>query len=321
MEPIRNPSPEYDTTYFASRIEDIASEMLPEGVTLGKGIEVGANLLQLTHERYSENPYHNADHPLNVLRRHWKLMSIIQSILPDKIDNSMYDLSIAPVCGHDVINEPGAPAGENEEKSAEVVYQYMLEADYSEEEAQIGYDMVIGTAVTRNKKGVIVQNNLRKGLQHPLVWVLANADINGIAMEGVPRMVSDALDLYLEFSGTSVKDFLHNPAGATAGAADFFQTQAQFLSDRLAAVDEDLSYYFTEKEKQMLQEAFDEEFTGTTRDAVSAARVLFRFPKMPELIIHSATSGVEDIAGSGAEQLAKVKKHAADLLKRSHDRS
>lgn len=318
MEPIRSiNNPERDVAYYSERIEAIAAEVLPEGISLDKGVGVGARLLQLTHEQYGDNPYHNDEHPLNVLRRHWKLLSIIQTILPDKVDDSMYDLSIAPVCGHDVINELGAPAGQNEEQSAELVQRYMMEAGYKEEESQIGFDMVLGTAVKRNEGGVIVQNNLRTGSKHLLKWVLANADINGIPMEGIPRMVSDALDLYLEFSKTSIKDFLHNPAGATVGASEFFQTQAQFLDDRLAAVDEDLSYYFTGDEKERLQEAFDKEFTGTTRDAVSAARVLFRFPKMPELIIHSALSGAESAVGTGAEQLARVKQHASELLRRS----
>lgn len=309
-----------DTAYFAGRIETLAEEILPAGTSISdKAIAAGAVLLEQTYEAHGDKAlpsyksYHNHEHPLTVLRRDYKLLTIMQTTLPDRFDDSIYDLSTPPTCGHDLVNTPGRPAGENETDSAVIVRQTMLDFGYSQDQAQQGYDMVEGTAVERDEKGAIVQNNLRRGSNNPLKWALANADINGIPMEGIPRMVSDAFDLYLEFSDTPVKDFLRNPAGA----AKFFQTQAQFLEDRLAVVDEDLSYYFSDEEKAALQAAFTEEFTGKTRDAISAARMLFSFPEVPELIISSALSKVDTAVSSGSEQLERVKLHVAELLRRT----
>lgn len=309
----------HDIPYYAARIEILQGKILPPDVSIGRELAAGAMVLTLMYQEHGDKskptykPYHDDEHPLDVLGRDWKILTILQSMLPERFDNSIYGRSMLPALGHDIFNDPEASPGENERRSAEFVRHLMLLVGYSSSDAECGYEMVEGTAVRRDDNGTIIQNNIRQGSKDPLKWALANADINGMPMEGIPTMVSNAFDLYLEFTKTPIKELMHHPAGA----AKFFQTQAKFLHDRLAIIDEDMSYYFTEEEKRLLQRAFEKEFTGTTRDAISATKMLLRFPEMPELIVNSAISKADVAVSAGAEQLDRIKHHVVELLHRT----
>ncbi|HTB49179.1 MAG TPA: hypothetical protein VK712_03795 [Verrucomicrobiae bacterium] len=307
---------------YGARLDALAVELeLPEHALSERGRSVAVTLLEEHWREHGDKsketykPYHGGEHPLDIIGRSWRLIKILAEILPNRFDSLMYELGAIAGAGHDVINKPGAPVGQNERRSAKRTGTLMREAGYGEPEIERVEDAIITTTVTRNAEGVIIQTNMRVGSRDALKPIVAEADINGIIMEGVPTMVRDVFNLFLEFSGGSLEEVFHNPTGA----ADFFRTQAQFLEDRLAVIDQDLGYYFSEKEKDLIQAAYAQEFNGRTRDALAAARVLFRFSKLPEEIIRTALTRTEDMASAGTDRFMQLKHYLVEVLTRSHD--
>ncbi len=309
-----------DMPDYAAQLQTLAVELeIPEDALSERGINVAVTLLEEHWHEHGDKsketykPYHDGEHPMNIVARVWRLIKIIETVIPDRFDSDMYELGMIASAGHDVKNESGLPVGDNERGSAERTGVLMREAGYEEEQITRVQDGIIATTVGRNEDGAIIQTFIRTGSKDLLKFVLAEADINGIIMEGVSTMVRDATNLYLEINHFSLNDFFNEPTRVVT----FLRTQAGFLSDRLAVMDEDLSYYLSDEEKALISGVYDQEFRGHARDALAAARVLLRFSKLPEEMIGLALSKTEDMASSTAERFTQVRRHLVEMLTRS----
>jgi hypothetical protein len=303
----------------AGQIGALLETEVSPGIISDEAVQLAAGLLDKTFQEHGDpgsesyKPYHNVQHELNVLRRSWRLWRLLQEELPDKFDDHGYELVMFAACGHDIFVDNESPPGEDERKSGEYTRDYMIEGGYSEEDADIVYEMIEATAVERDETGTIVQFNIRQGSKYLGKLVLATADTNGIPMEGIPTMIDDGFNLWMEFSKTSVRGLLSDPKGAVG----FMLTQAKYLEDRLDCMDKDLAYYFTDKEVSIIKEVFENEFTGATRDALGAARMLARFPNLAEVAIETSVKTTEKAAGSSWDALESVKGRLAHLLSRT----
>lgn len=303
---------------YINRIKEVATETgIPADAISETEITIGAEMLTRIYYEYgdpdSENykTYHNDQHALNsVLRRGWRLLNLLQETFPEKFSNKDYGLMLFGALGHDIVHGTGGPIGEDERQSGIETTPYMRRAGYGGADCSRVQDMIDATRVAVDAKGSIVQTNIRSGSKDPLKLVLATADINGIAMEGIPTMINDAFNLYMEIYGQTVKDMLKDPRKVI----DFFFTQAKFLDDRLKALDGDFAFYFTEEEVERVKAAYEHEFTGATRDAIGAAEVLHRFPNVGKLLIEEALKATDKVKGSSMENLTSIKKELGRLL-------
>ncbi|MFO0971578.1 MAG: hypothetical protein U0520_04525 [Candidatus Saccharimonadales bacterium] len=93
----------------------------------------------------------------------------------------------------------------------------------------------------------MIQPFVCNGSAEKIKLVLANADVNGIAMGGIGAMIEDATHLFMEQNG-----FLTS-AEVLANAGEFgrfLELQAGFLRDRLNDLEEQIAYYFHDSSDQ-----------------------------------------------------------------------
>lgn len=301
---------------FATKIHELMQE-IPEGVVSEEAVGHAAALLGRMHEAYDDpksssyRPYHNSRHNLSVLRRAWRLWGLFQEKLPERFDDAGYETLLLGACGHELFVEEDTESGKDEKRSGKYTLRYMIGSGYSHEESQRVYCAIEATAVERNAEGSIIQYNVQKGSKDPAKLILAMADINGIPMEGAPTMFEDAMNLYMEFSHTSMKELLHHPKKAT----DFMLTQADFLEDRLNAMPADIAYYFTGEEKQIVEEIFSKEFSGSTREALALASRMKNMPTLAEFAVDKALATTK-----GASNISALPKRFGSLITRFKDK-
>lgn len=276
------------------KIRQLMSETgVPRGVMSDEDIAFSAGLLDEAYKIHGDpasphyKEYHNTEHDFYVLRRAWDVWGALRNRMPDKFDTNGFKLLLFSVCGHDLFLGNEAKEGSDERRSGKFTMRRMLAAGYAPEEGQRVREAIDTTAVKRDEKGRITQYNIRQGSKDPLKFVLAYADINGVPMEGIPTMIRDALNLYMESSGTSLKELSHNPKKALG----LMLTQADFVQDRLDDMDGDIAHYFDGKEREMVKEVLDEKYSRTSREALVLARRMKDLPDLAETAI-KATLGV-----------------------------
>lgn len=157
--------------------------------------------------RYGENsesplPRHNADHGLDVAERAIDLVNLLFEYIPDEYKDNIYELALLVSVSHDWEQLLGN--GENEAASAE----YLIKLIEKTSDEKINNDRfkerssggVFATEFAIDTKGVINQVNLLEGEADPLKFVVAFADINGMAMEGEELMPEELAKLFFEQS-------------------------------------------------------------------------------------------------------------------------
>lgn len=303
-----NEPTEPDKPDYAAEIISIANEFdleLPE-----RAISLATALLQQVYEKYgnpsseSYKPYHNDQHALNVIRRSFRLWSLLLQTLPDKIDAEGSELLLIAGAGHDLVLGSGKDQGYDERESARITARHMRGVGYSEAQTSRVVDAIETTAVVRDDDNNIIQNNIRTGSKDPLRLALATADINGAMMEGRETLIEDALNLYSEHSGIQQNDV------NTSELAHFLKTQEQFINGRLAAIRGDLKHYFTDKEADKVSKAYEREFTASSVETVSLSR------NLPE----TALDMVEKVTKSiGSSAIAPIKGALKTAFRRSKD--
>lgn len=233
MEPLHN-------SYEVERLLNEAYQELPEHIDFTT--ETKEQLAQILNEVADLNAhraYHNHIHAVHVMKRSFIIWRELQNVLPDIFTNDAYELLAIAACGHDKYQQFTQP-GKNERQSAVDSVHHMQNSHTILEQTRV-FEATCTTQVMRDAEGVIVQQFMKTGSRDPLKFVLAVADINGVALEGVPRMVEDAVNLYIEFNDLDISASLW---GHSRDLGKFLQAQASFLRSRLEALSEDIDYYF-----------------------------------------------------------------------------
>ena len=244
--------------------------------------ELDQKLIQVAYEsiqeRYGDSslelyrPYHNHVHGLNVTRRGQVMWRALQAVLPEQFTNESSRYLAIGSMFHDYDQDQTEPTL-NELNSAEVAADAMWYQDgfYSVDAVGRVADAIITTIVERDEQGSIIQTRIRMGSKDPVKFVLALADINGIAMGGVGAMVEDSINLFMELNGykTSTEVLMH-----AADFGKFLQGQAKFLRERLANIDSDVNYYFEDDEERAVVKNVLAELFQPGAEALRVASIL-----------------------------------------------
>lgn len=264
-------------TDFRERLDDIVSDVAVPGYVVNPAsIEVAEWALHAIEARYgpdSDSPlaYHNADHALDVCRRAVRLTNVVYPYLKPEHHAKIFDLAIVCGAGHDL--EQSLGSGANERASAEAMMAKVLEIDDPVinnkkflQRMKLG---ILATEVHRNEEGELVQTNLRTGSRDPIKLIMANADINGIAMEGNARMIRDVTHLCQEAYGEPTAEQYYK----------FLIDQAGFLRQRLhdEQIIPDITYFFPDDADAVYRDT-RKLFQGNIVDAYRLALFMEQHP-------------------------------------------
>lgn len=272
-------------------------------------------LLDSIYSRYSDEsseeyrPHHNHEHTLKVIDRTIVLWKVFSELLPDHFRDEDIELLLIAAAGHDYLWWPGAEDGEAERASSEQVAIIMRSNGYTEESIIAVCEMIEATIVSREGNH-IRQTSLRKGSKDPRKYILATADINGIAMEGKMTMYSDVFSLYKEITQYEGKKILFKPQILV----NLLLYQRQFLKDRIEAYEEDLLFYF-EDDFEKVKEVLDTIFLDTFTEAFSEATVLTKNSTIAWRAIHATIGGAAELTLQTGQMLDNVKRELAGKVR------
>lgn len=288
---------------FEKEIDKLAKQVEQEGFRVNLGAqEVAVQLLEDVDARHGDLPYHNASHGLDVVRRGLRLTSALLPYIDEKYQKGIYNLPFLAGPAHDFVQ--GANDHQNVRDSADHVIQRIHENGHNEQincrkvfsRIRLG---IYATEVRREKSsGKVTQVNLQEGSRDPIKFIMAMADINGIAMEGPKRMVRDAVNLCYEMNdGKPTADQLYG----------FVLFQQKFLKDRLQddQTKEDIKYYFGDHSDEVYDLGY-EKFNGMITTAYSIARSISGTPIISN-IINDKLKAASHIPGSKIVQDNLVK--------------
>src|SRR5262249_47440335 len=149
------------------------------------------------------------------IKTFWTLWKPLWEQLPNRFSIEGFEEGMLALAGHDLKNDPDGAREEsdrNEEESAEIVYDMMLQAGYKDSRAQNVYDAIIKTTV-EIRDGVLVQTKMREGSKNILGLCVGQADMNPLLINGPTEMLQTLSALWWErSSGTPFKDAVRNPA-------------------------------------------------------------------------------------------------------------
>lgn len=313
-DPLRDFEPKTPEVYYHEQILALLEEF-PSAEVSERAIELSITLLEEVKAKYgdenSENykPYHNDEHALKVIRRAWRLWEIIRTELPGRFDEKGFELLLIAGAGHDIVWNSDTPDGEDEQESAEVVAKHMRDAGYEEEDILRVTSAILATTVERAEDGTIIQSKIREGNKDLLKFVLATADVDGIAMEGAPTMLGDAFNLFLE----SIINKPGNTSSRLKTLYGFLKYQTKYLQDREKARPGDLRHYFSKEEIAIINEVYRAQFKNTIIEAQRAAEKL-RTNIIAERAIRTTFGGAIWFFNITSDNLDKVKEEIKRVL-------
>ena len=299
-------------------VELIFLELGIDSRHLERAKPVIVEILQQIYDNYGREdsdtylPRHNDRHALAVMQRSLKLWTLLSSVLPERFDSTddIGLLAIAAV-GHDIIWRKGEEMGVVEAESGIETARIMQKYGYSEEEVLRVVDAIMATVVSMDNDNRIIQLYLRTGSKDILRYILAVADINGIAMEGKESMYNEAFALYQEDTTTTIKSVLFNPGKLI----NLLKYQHKFLMDRYKERDDDIEYFFGE-DAGTVKDLFDEVFSSTFQEALREANVLDR-RGIARRAIMTTLGGTADGVVQTTTLLNSMKKSLIDTVKNS----
>ena len=213
--------------------------------------------------------HHNVPHALDVMRRGIRLANILQPYIDEKYREDLSDLIIVGGAYHDYEQSEGF--GVNEKESADASLRAIDESpekpwrdiERFKARAHLG---IMATEIAIKPNGEIVQVNLCNGGSDPLKYIMAFADINGIAMEGAERMLEDCANLCKERYGDVFNEQV---------LSEFLETQPFFLRTRLheRRIKADLAYYFLD-DMPVIYDELTKAFGGNAAEASIYAKLL-----------------------------------------------
>lgn len=260
-------------------VSAIAEMVKPTDQTVGiEAITIAAQSLEEIEATYGpqgEHPlhYHNADHSVDVCRRAVRLTNILYPYIKPEYRENIYDLAIIAGATHD--SEQLLGPGLNERASAEdaaarvaALGNVAINTQLFKRRLTRG---IMATVVDRKPSGELVQTNLQRNAPDPIKFIMAFADINGIAMEGDKRMVRDATHLCHEFITDPTTEQLY----------DFLISQAGFLRERLndGRIKSDLGYYFPDQVEPVYKD-MRKAFHKNIISAYGLAKMLGQTPEL-----------------------------------------
>jgi hypothetical protein len=305
-----NEEPTPEVRHFIDELHAIATEEgVPGGSIDERGFRLAATFLEQMRQEHGDKPHHNHMHGLNTTRCFWAQWRPLWEKLPDRFDVEGFELGMLATAGHDIINELGAPPGENERASAELVYNMMLEANYEEPAAQRVYNAIIKTTTETDEEGVIVQTQMRTGQKDILGLNVGWADMNAILLMGPDVIFRDAPALHQEYALES-------------DLAEFLRDEDAYLRHRIAALRGDLQYYVEdEAERDIIKRVYWDEFRDPSLSAVKATKRLYDNPEQTRRLVNNSIRATKNIAYQGLGRLIAMQRHMADHFKRnSHDK-
>lgn len=199
---------------FEASVDQLIGRIEPDGYEFNDTARSLATIalhdVELRYGEKSDNPLpqHNAEHALDVAGRAIELTNLLYEYIPQKYRENIYELALLVGVSHDW--EQMLDGG-NERASAD----YLIGLIEKTDDREINNEWF----KARSKKGVLAtefeiieiddekiinQVNLGRGKPEdgeepdPLEFIMAFADINGIAMEGESRMSEDVAGLYIE---------------------------------------------------------------------------------------------------------------------------
>jgi hypothetical protein len=258
---------------FEKEINGLAASIEPEGYELSPTVRsIAAIALRDIEVRYGEEsdeplPQHNATHAIDVAGRAIQLTNLLYDFVPEESRENIYELALLVGITHDWEQFEGN--GKNERASANyligLIEQYGDENINTDEFKQRARSGTMATEYEIDDKGIINQINLGKGKPEPddepdpFEFIIAFADINGIAMEGPDRMSEDMTRLFFERSrgGEPSKDDLEK---LIAYQPTFIKSQ---LNDH--RIKPYIAYYFSHLEPE--NEGIDNPVYSKMREA------------------------------------------------------
>lgn len=240
-----------DYLYFKGEVRELAGSVEPADQTISPEAQrLAAFMFAAIDDKYgknsnSPNTHHNADHELNVAERSIEFANILYSYIPDEDKPGLYDALVLAAAAHDYEQDLGP--GDNERASA----KFLIDTVLSSEDPEISepyfanrlFDLVMVTEVAFGEDNNIEQTNLHAGSTDTAKFIFAFADINGIAMEGKDRMITDATNIFLElYKNPTVESY-----------KNFFMSQIPFLRRRLNdwRITSDIERYFPQFDEEV----------------------------------------------------------------------
>lgn len=237
--------------------------------------------------------YHNASHSFDAARRGIQLLRVHSEIAPDLFEMSRApSLIVATLLLHDIYQLEGS--GENERLSADFAARLLSRYGFREDEVYLNKDMIMAT-VTEIDSGRLRQPMLAHTVSHnPLCLIAATADINAIAMEGLPRLIRDSISLAAEHEHVSpARAIVEDPKAIAA----MLGSQLAFFGSGLDAVAADLRLYYDESTALEIQKRYKKDFGSLGSEAIRAASILSKVPiQISEVIKSDASCKPEDAA-------------------------
>jgi hypothetical protein len=301
---------------FEAAVDDLIGQIEPEGYEFNETARSLATIalhdVELRYGESSDNslPQHNAEHALDVAGRAIELTNLVYEFIPEKYRENIYELALLVGVAHDW--EQLLDSG-NEQASANYLIGLIEKTDDEEinnewfkARAENG---VMATEFEINDDGIINQFNLGRGKPEegeepdPLEFIVAFADINGIAMEGESRMSEDVAGLYIERCQKKAEQ------PSEEGLREFIDYQPTFIKSQLD--DEHMkpiiAYYFShlepkdESKENPVYEALKNKYNPNIRKSYKKAWKLRNTPELlkgfGEVVHRADVLGISDKLG------------------------
>ena len=260
---------------FRADILDIVNAQTFNLAPTEKDIDLMVDNLNEVFSKYGDPsvptflPYHNHIHTLDVVRRTATIGAIHHACAPERVSPRTITLAMIGASGHDIEQQTTNTQQTDEEVSAGLIRERMLERNYLPIEATRVHGGIIATTAAHDDNH-IRQTHVRQGNPDPLKLILAMADIQAMTMEGDSRILLDVPKLYFEHTP---------PASATVhehaiGLGKFLLSQYSFVCDRLDSLPGDLAYYYDEPTTKCIAERNRKEFRTHSLSAIRSAKYI-----------------------------------------------
>ena len=278
---------------------------LPEGAVSEPGLLLMNKLLRDIYYLYgdedSENyhAYHNDMHGKSVIRNAWQILTIIREVAPEKVGLRDFEIAGIAAAGHDYYQD-FTEYGRNELESARIVDYEMEAMGYAAEDRRRAVNAITATIVSV-EDGKVQQVHVRSNPdKDPVVLAVATGDVNGIAINGIPAMARDVLNLVAERQHTRPLD-LRDPTAVVRE----LRNQVVFLGNRLDVVEPDLAAYFSPDEVKEIRKLYNKKFGKVGSEAIRVASKMAKFYPAAADVVNQMMSGQAQTAIEMTEALTR----------------
>lgn len=259
--------------HFKGEMRELAAKVEPEDQYICQEAQrIGAIALHEVDQKYGENSdsplsHHATPHSIHMISRNIELLNKLYPYIGEERRHRIYDIGAISGAVHDKEQDLGP--GANEKASG----QYGVDLAKTSTDPEIRSEQsalrivraVNGTFAIEDKDMVVAQPNVCVGEPDPLVFTMAFADRNAIAMEGIPRMITDVTNLAFEW-------FKHPTA---LQYRKVLELQARFIKGGMGeeAIKPQLAYHFPDNHEEVYDILWDN-YNPIIRSAYKKAMVL-----------------------------------------------